>query len=159
MKLQWTCFSSFIILSQYSKTSKNDSKVSLYSFMSARFIERTLYWAHASFLQTFKLEIARFARNIVKMRLFEMIFRYSVMYFAALHIEPRVAQQCFWSKLANDVRKVAGNKKFLLGRRRKAGEPEKCIKCIKKSCDDKGLYKSKRIRLCCTTSIHFFVCI
>ena len=46
-------------------------------------------------LQTFKLEIARFARNIVKMRLFEMIFKYSVMYFAALHIEPRVAQQCF----------------------------------------------------------------
>ena len=89
------------------------------------------------------------------LRLFGMIFVYCVIYFAALHIEPRVAQQCFWSKLANDVRKVAGNKKFLLGRRRKAGEPEKCIKCIKKSCDDKGLYKSKRIRLCCTTSIYF----
>ena len=41
------------------------------------------------------INLARFARNIVKMRLFEMIFRYSVIYFAALHIEPRVAQQCF----------------------------------------------------------------
>ena len=38
---------------------------------------------------------ARFVRNIVKMRLFRMIFKFSVMYFTALHIEPRVAQQCF----------------------------------------------------------------